>query len=59
MFYLKFIVGPPLSSQKICFQLITIPQAFLGGPVVENPPYNPRDTGPVPGPGRCHMQRNN
>ena len=59
MFYLKFIVGPPLTSQKICFQLITIPQGFPGGPVVEHPPCNPRDTGPIPGPGRFHMQQNN
>jgi len=30
-------------------------RGFPGGPVVENPPASPRDTGPIPAPGRSHM----
>ena len=32
---------------------------FSGGPVVENPPCNARDTGSIPGPGRFHMVQSN
>ena len=32
---------------------------FPGGPVVKEPPANPRDTGSVPAPGRSHMPSGN
>ena len=34
-------------------------QNFPGSPVVENLPANAGDTGPIPGPGRSHMQQGN
>ena len=30
-------------------------EGFSGGTVNNNPPYNARDTGLIPGPGRAHM----
>ena len=34
-------------------------QSFPGGPVVKNPPWNARDTGLIPGPGRSPMPQGN
>ena len=34
-------------------------EGILGGPVVENPPANTRDTSLIPAPGRSHMLQSN
>ena len=34
-------------------------ESFPGGPVVNNPPANAKDTGSIPGLGRLHMPRGN
>ena len=43
----------PWSYEEIIFR------NFPGGPVVNNPPANARDTGSIPGPGRSHMLQSN
>ena len=51
--------GPPVPLHSA----VSLPRAnrwdFLGGPVVESPLANARDTGSTPGPGRSHVLRGN